>query len=97
VPPGTKGQVPMSAIHALPAAVNPHPTSSRINHGCPELDRMILAFLLAINEGFHATSDLEQAASDAERKHFQQVVESARGYSHAIRAQVIVHCLQHGC
>jgi hypothetical protein len=64
---------------------------------CQERDKIILAFLLAVNEGNNASSDLEAATSDAERTQALRIIESARGYTHHLRTQVVIHCLAHGC
>jgi hypothetical protein len=64
---------------------------------CQERDKIILAFFLAVNEGNNASSDLEDATSDIERTQALNVIESAKGYCHHLRAQVLIHCLQHGC
>jgi len=64
---------------------------------CRERDRIILAFLLAVNEGNNASSDLEVATSDTERSLALKIIESAKRYSHHLRTQVLIHCLQHGC
>ena len=64
---------------------------------CQERDRIILAFLLAVNEGNNASSDLEDATNDTERNLALKVIQSARRYCHHLRTQVVIHCLEHGC
>jgi hypothetical protein len=64
---------------------------------CLERDRIILAFLLAVNEGNNASSDLEAATNETERTQARKIVESAKGCSHHLRTQVLIHCLEHGC
>ena len=64
---------------------------------CEERDKIILAFLLAVNEGNIASSDLEAATNDTERSRARMTIESANGYSHHLRYQVLIHCLRHGC
>jgi hypothetical protein len=64
---------------------------------CQERDRIILAFLLAVNEGNNASSDLEVATSDTERTQALKVIQRSKGYSHHLRTQVVIHCLEHGC
>ena len=64
---------------------------------CQERDRIILAFLLAVNEGNSATADLDAATSEAERAQALRALESARGYSRHLRTRVLIHCLDHGC
>jgi hypothetical protein len=58
---------------------------------------MILAFLLAVNEGNNASSDLEEATSDTERTQALEIIKSAKGYCQHLQTQVVMHCLQHGC
>jgi hypothetical protein len=64
---------------------------------CQERDKIILAFLLAVNEGNNASSDLEAATNDGERTEARRIIESAKGYCYNLRTQVLIHCLQHGC
>ncbi len=64
---------------------------------CQERDRIILAFLLAINEGNNASSDLDAATNDAERAQALRMIQSARGYSRHLQSRVLIHCLDHGC
>jgi hypothetical protein len=64
---------------------------------CQERDKIILAFLLAVNEGNNASSDLEAATSDTERSQALRIIASAKGYTHHLRTQVVIHCLEHGC
>jgi hypothetical protein len=65
--------------------------------GCQERDKIILAFLLAVNEGNNASSDLEAATNDTDRTEALRIVESAKGYCYHLRTQVLIHCLHHGC
>jgi hypothetical protein len=64
---------------------------------CRERDRMILAFALAVNERNIASSDLEMAASEPERRRLQKSVRNAAGQSEQLRALVLRHFAQHGC
>jgi len=64
---------------------------------CQERDRILLAFLLAMNEGHNASSDLESAQNDEERSEALHTCESAKGHCHRLRSQVLDHCLAHGC
>ena len=64
---------------------------------CQERDKIILAFLLAVTEGNNASSDLESATNEAERTQALKIIESAKGHSHHLRTQVVIHCLHHGC
>jgi len=58
---------------------------------------MILAFALAINERNIASSDLEMAATEAERRRLQKMVRSAAGQGEQLRALVLQHFADHGC
>ncbi|HLK66215.1 MAG TPA: hypothetical protein VKU19_22425 [Bryobacteraceae bacterium] len=64
---------------------------------CQERDKIILAFMLAMNEGNYASSELEAATDQGERDQALRTMESARGYCDRLRTQVLTHCLQHGC
>ena len=64
---------------------------------CEERDKIILAFLLAVNERNNASSDLETATDEVELAEARRMIESARGYCHSLRDQVVVHCQEHGC
>jgi hypothetical protein len=64
---------------------------------CQERDKIILAFVLAVNEGNNAAVDLEAATNDIDRTEALRVIESAKGYCYHLRTQVLIHCLQHGC
>ena len=74
----------------------PHLRTGR-GMSCQERDKIILAFLLAVNERNNASSDLETATDESERAEARRIVESARGYCHRLRDQVLVHCQQCGC
>ena len=64
---------------------------------CRERDQIILAFALAVNERNIASSDLETAANDADRRRLQKSVRTAAGQSEQLRAKVLKHFAQHGC
>lgn len=64
---------------------------------CQERDRIILAFVLAVHEGHNASSDLAEATSESERQEALTSIELAQFHSHRLRAEVVDHCLQHGC
>lgn len=66
-------------------------------NACQERDRMILAFVLAVNERDIASSDLETSTNEAERWRLQQSIRSAAGQSEQLRAEVLRHFTQHGC
>ncbi len=58
---------------------------------------MILAFALAVNERNIASSDLETAPTDAERRRLLKSVKTAAGQSEQLRAMVLRHFEKHGC
>jgi hypothetical protein len=58
---------------------------------------MILAFALAVNERNIASSDLEAARNDAERRRLQKSVRNATGQSEELHALVMQHFAQHDC
>ena len=64
---------------------------------CPERDRKILAFVLAVNERNIASADLETSASEAERGELQRFIHNAAGQSRHLRDEVLQHLIQHGC
>lgn len=64
---------------------------------CQERDRIILAFVLAVNAQNNASSSLETAADDDERNRMLTSMEAGRGYCHELRNRLLLHCEQHGC
>ena len=64
---------------------------------CRERDRMILAFALAVNERNIASSDLESASTDADRRRLQKSLRAAKGQTEELRSLVLQHFAQHGC
>jgi hypothetical protein len=58
---------------------------------------MILAFALAMNERNTASSDLESAANDADRRRLRKSLRAATGQSEQLRDLVLQHFAQHGC
>jgi hypothetical protein len=64
---------------------------------CPERDKMLLAFALAVNERNIASSDLETAADDVERRQLHRYMQSAAGQSEQLRALVLLHFAEHCC
>ncbi|HTS29098.1 MAG TPA: hypothetical protein VMH81_24670 [Bryobacteraceae bacterium] len=70
---------------------------TRRHVSCRVRDRIILAFLLAVNESNNAALELETATSDKERARALETKENATDYSHHLRIRVLHHCLDHGC
>jgi hypothetical protein len=64
---------------------------------CQERDRIILAFVLAVNAQNSESSTLETLVDAAERERMLVAVEAGRGYCHALRERLLLHCEQHGC
>jgi hypothetical protein len=64
---------------------------------CRERDKIILAFVLAVNEGNGAASDLEAATNELDRIDALRIIERAKGCSYQLRMEVLNHCLHHGC
>jgi len=64
---------------------------------CQERDRIVLAFVLAVNAQNNATSSLEVTLDDAERHRMLTNMEAGRGYCHELRDLLLLHCQQHGC
>jgi len=64
---------------------------------CQEIDRMILAFALAVNERNIASADLETAGDEAERRRLMRSIRAAAGQSEQLRAEVLRHFAHHGC
>ena len=58
---------------------------------------MILAFALAVNERNIASSDLESASTDADRRRLQRSLRTATGQTEKLRSLVLQHFAQHGC
>lgn len=58
---------------------------------------MILAFALAVNERNIASSDLESASTDADRRRLQKSLRTATGQTEELRSLVLQHFAQHGC
>lgn len=64
---------------------------------CQERDRIILAFVLAVNAQNHVTSSLEAAAGADERDQAQVNLDASRGHCYELRDRLLSHCEQHGC
>jgi hypothetical protein len=64
---------------------------------CQERDRIILAFVLAVNAQNNTVSSLESAVDDDERDRAQACVDEGRGHCHELRDRLLLHCEKHGC
>ena len=64
---------------------------------CQERDRIILAFVLAVNAQNNVTSSLEGALSPDERHKMMASVEAGRDHCHELRDRLLLHCEKHGC
>ena len=64
---------------------------------CQERDRIILAFVLAVNAQNHVTSALEGAVDADERHRVMASIEAGRGHCHELRDRLLLHCKKHGC
>jgi len=64
---------------------------------CQERDRIILAFVLAVNAQNSVASGLEAIVDTAERRRAMASIEASRGHCHELRDRLLLHCEQHGC
>ena len=64
---------------------------------CQERDRIILAFVLAVNAQNNESSSLEGVVEGIERDRMLTSVEAGRGYCHELRDRLLLHCERHGC
>lgn len=64
---------------------------------CQERDRIILAFVLAVNAQNNVTSALETALAPDERHKAMASIEAGRGHCHELRDRLLLHCEKHGC
>jgi hypothetical protein len=64
---------------------------------CQERDRIILAFVLAVNAQNNSMSSLESAMEGDERDRALASVEEGRGHCHELRDRLLLHCERHGC
>ena len=64
---------------------------------CQERDRIILAFVLAVNAQNNVTTALEAVGSDDERHQAVASIEASRGHCQELRDRLLLHCEQHGC
>ena len=64
---------------------------------CQERDRIILAFVLAVNAQNNVASSLEAALEPEERHKVEASMEEGRGHCHELRDRLLLHCERHGC
>jgi hypothetical protein len=64
---------------------------------CQERDRIILAFVLAVNAQNHVTSNLEGLVDNEERHKAIASIEAGRGHCYELRDRLLHHCQKHGC
>jgi hypothetical protein len=64
---------------------------------CQERDRIILAFVLAVNAQNNAVSTLEGVTDGPERDRALASVEEGRGHCQELRTRLLLHCEKHGC
>jgi hypothetical protein len=64
---------------------------------CQERDRIILAFVLAVNAQNNVASSLEAGLSVDERGKVEASIEAGRGHCHELRDRLLLHCERHGC
>ncbi len=64
---------------------------------CQERDRIILAFVLAVNAQNNVASSLETELNEDERGRVMESMEAGRGHCHELRDRLLLHCEKHGC
>jgi hypothetical protein len=64
---------------------------------CQERDRIILAFVLAVNAQNNVASSLEANLNADERDRAMESMEAGRGNCHELRDRLLLHCEKHGC
>jgi hypothetical protein len=64
---------------------------------CQERDRIILAFVLAVNAQNNVASNLEGVVDNNERDEVLASMEAGRGHCHELRDRLLLHCEKHGC
>ncbi|HEX3743519.1 MAG TPA: hypothetical protein VHW09_06305 [Bryobacteraceae bacterium] len=64
---------------------------------CQERDRIILAFVLAVNAQNNVTSTLEAVNDTDERHKVIASIEAGRGHCYELRDRLLLHCKKHGC
>ncbi|MEI9975495.1 MAG: hypothetical protein WDO73_27560 [Ignavibacteriota bacterium] len=64
---------------------------------CQERDRIILAFVLAVNAQNNVASSLDTSLSADERDQVLTSMEAGRGHCHELRDRLLLHCKKHGC
>jgi hypothetical protein len=67
------------------------------NVPCQERDRIILAFVLAVNSQNNVASALETAMDAEERGRVMETMVTGRGHCHELRNRLLLHCEKHGC
>jgi hypothetical protein len=67
------------------------------NVPCQERDRIILAFVLAVNAQNNVTSSLEAELNTHDRDRVLESIAAGRGYCHELRDRLLLHCEKHGC
>ena len=75
-----------------------HPLSPWIDYVlCQERDRIMLAFVLAVNAQNNVSSSLEETVDSLERQRMLEAAETGKAYCHELRDRLLLHCEQHGC
>jgi len=64
---------------------------------CQERDRIILAFVLAVNAQNSVTAGLDTIRDVDERHRAMASIEASRGHCHELRDRLLLHCEKHGC
>jgi hypothetical protein len=64
---------------------------------CRTLDRLILAFLLAVNRLNEDRSRVEFARTEEFREEARLVLEQSRRKCRKLQNLIAAHCLNHGC
>jgi hypothetical protein len=64
---------------------------------CQERDRIVLAFVLAVNAQNNASSSLEGARNDNERHRAMSSMQASKSHCHELRDLLLLHCEKHGC
>jgi hypothetical protein len=67
------------------------------NVPCQERDRIILAFVLAVNAQNNVASSLEADLDADQRQSVMDSMEAGRGHCHELRDRLLLHCEKHGC
>lgn len=64
---------------------------------CQERDRIILAFVLAVNAHNNVATGLEASLTADERHKVMASIEAGRDHCHELRDRLLLHCEKHGC